>query len=258
MCHMVKTENRLIIGNWKMNPASLKDAERLFKDIAKSLPPLRKTKVIICAPFFYIDKLKKISKRIVLGGQNVFGADAGPYTGEVSPRMLYDAGARYVIAGHSERRARGEHSEDINKKIKFALAEGITPVLCVGETVRDEEHGYFNIVKTQLEECLTGIPKSSISKIVIAYEPVWAISTTINHKDAIPADSLEMIIFIRKILSDKFSIDSSGVKVIYGGSVNEKDAIDFLKHGGVDGLLPGRASLNARKFLQIIKLSESI
>jgi len=252
---------KIIIGNWKMNPISLKEGERLFKEISKNLPRLKKTKVVICPPFLYIEKLKKLAKRIQLGAQNVCGADAGPYTGEVAGGMLYDAGVRYVIVGHSERRARGEENEEINKKIKVALSESITPILCVGENVRDEmdeSHQYFNIVKTQLEECLVGISKSSIADIIIAYEPVWAISTTVNRRDATAADCLEMVIFIRKILADKFGSDASKVKIIYGGSANEKDAREFLEHGGVDGLLPGRASLDAKKFVQIIKIAESI
>ena len=255
---MAKSEARIIVGNWKMNPVSLKDAERLFKDISKFLPPLKKTKVVVCPPLLYLEKLKKISKRIALGSQNVFVADTGPYTGEVSPRMVYDAGARYVIVGHSERRALGEDNTLINKKLKAALTESLTPVLCVGEHTRDESHTYFNVVKAQLEECLAGISKSSISKIIIAYEPVWAISTTPNQKDAAPADCLEMVIFIRKVLSDKFGSESSDTKIIYGGSANEKDAREFLEHGGVDGLLPGRASLDPKKFLQIIRIAEQV
>ncbi len=249
---------KIIIGNWKMNPVSAKDAGVLFKNISKNLPILKKTKVVICPPYLYLEKLKKISKRINLGGQNVFGEESGPYTGEVSPRMIYDAGARYVIVGHSERRALGENNNDINKKIKAALAESLTPVLCVGESARDEGHTYFNTVKVQIEECLLGISKNSISKIIIAYEPVWAISTTPNQKDATPADCLEMIIFIRKVLSDKFGGEAGNTKIIYGGSVNDKDAEGFLMHGGVSGLLPGRASLDVKKFVQIIKIAEKI
>ena len=118
--------------------------------------------------------------------------------------MLYSIGARYVILGHSERRAMGETNEIVNKKVKASLGAGLVPVLCVGETMRDLEHNYFNLVKTQLSECLAGITKNLITKVIVAYEPVWAISTTPLRKDATAADSLEMYIFIRKIISDKF------------------------------------------------------
>ena len=124
--------------------------------------------------------------------------------------------------------------------------------------MRDENHNYFNLVRTQLLECLAGISRTSISKVIIAYEPVWAISSTSDRKDATPEDSKEMTIFIRKILSDKFGPESSKVRIIYGGSVNEKDAEGFLKDGGVDGLLPGKASLNAKKFVEIVNSAEKL
>ena len=114
------------------------------------------------------------------------------------------------------------------------------------------------MVKTQLEECFAGISKNSVSKIIIAYEPIWAISSTVNRKDATSADSREMAIFIRKVLSDKFGKEATRMRVIYGGSANEKDTEDFLKNGGVDGLLPGRASLNAEKFVEIVKICEAL
>lgn len=248
----------VIIGNWKMNPLTPKEAEKLFSDVAKSIARIKKTEVVVCPPVLYLEGLKKFSKKIFLGGQNVFWKDVGAYTGEISADMLYNAGAKYVILGHSERRALGESNSDINKKIKSSLAAGLRPILCVGENMRDENHGYFNLVKEQIEKCLVGISKSSISKIIIAYEPVWAISSTPFRKDAIPADSLEMAIFIRKILSDKFGPEASKVRVVYGGSANEKDALEFLKNGSVDGLLVGRASLDAEKFVKIINIAESL
>ena len=253
---------KIIIGNWKMNPVSLKDAEKLFGDVAKSISGIkktaRKTEVVICPPFIYLERLKKMSKTIALGAQDAFWEDVGAYTGEMSPFMLYNLGVKYVILGHSERRALGENNSDVNKKIKAALSAGLRPILCVGESVRDENHSYFNLVKTQLGECLNGISKNLISKIIIAYEPIWAISSTANRKDATSVDSREMAIFIRKILSDKFGMEAKKVRVIYGGSANEKDAEDFLKNGGVDGLLPGRASLDAKKFTEVIKIAENL
>ena len=135
---------------------------------------------------------------------------------------------------------------------------GLKPILCVGESARDENHNYFSLVKGQVAECLAGISKNSISKIIVAYEPIWAISTTANRRNATSGDCREMAIFIRKVLSDKFGAESQKVKVIYGGSVNEKDALEFLQNGGVDGLLPGRASLDAEKFTKIVKICEAL
>ncbi len=249
---------RIIIGNWKMNPLTLKEAEKLFSGEEKAVLRIKKTKVVICAPFVYLERLKKISKNIMLGAQDTFWGESGAFTGEISSEMLYDVGARYVIVGHSERRALGESNIGINKKVKAAIAAGLIPVLCVGESSRDESHGYFNLVKEQVEECLEGIKKSSTPKIIVAYEPVWAISTTIGRRDATPSDCMEMAIFIRKILSDKFGSEAKNVPVIYGGSVNEKDAEGFLRDGGVEGLLPGRASLNEKKFSEIIRIAENI
>ncbi len=239
-----------------MNPPTLKEAEKLFADIAKNILNSKKTDVVMCVPDIYLTKLKGFSKKIFLGAQDVFWEDRGAFTGEISPEMLYSIGARYVILGHSERRAMGETNEIVNKKVKASLGAGLVPVLCVGETMRDLEHNYFNLVKTQLSECLAGITKNLITKVIVAYEPVWAISTTPLRKDATAADSLEMYIFIRKILSDKFGPESSKVKIVYGGSVNEKDAEGFLKDGGVDGLLVGKASLDVKKFLEIINITE--
>lgn len=261
-------KKKIIIGNWKMNPRTLKEAEKLFNVVAKGILNVKKTEVAICPPFIYLpafakamagkEKLKKLSKKISLGAQDAFWGDIGAFTGEVSGEMLYDIGARYVILGHSERRALGENNSDVNKKIKASLFAGLIPILCVGENARDESHSYFNLVKMQLEECLAGISKMIISKIIIAYEPIWAISSTLNRKDATSADCLEMVIFIRKILSDKFGPDAGRMRIIYGGSVNEKDAEDFLKNGGVGGLLVGRASLDSKKFTQIISIAERL
>ena len=249
---------KIIIGNWKMNPVSLKDAEKLFDSVAKSVSSIKNTEIVVCPPFVYLEKLKKLSRKISLGAQDAFWQDVGAHTGEVSPFMLYNLGIKYVILGHSERRALGENNSDVNKKIKAALSAGLRPIVCVGESVRDASHSYFNLVKVQLGECLEGIKKTLVSKIIIAYEPIWALSSTINRHDATSADSREMAIFIRKILSDKFGLEAKKTRVIYGGSANEKDALDFLQNGGVDGLLPGRASLDTKKFTEIIKIAENL
>jgi triosephosphate isomerase len=252
-----KTTKKIICGNWKMNPISQKEAQLLFTNIAKSISRIKKTDIVVCPPYVYLEALKKISKKIQLGAQDAFWGDVGAFTGEVSAEMLYNRGVKYVILGHSERRAFGETNSDVNKKIKASLGVGLIPVVCVGEALRDESHSYFNLVKNQLEECLAGVKKSSVSKIIIAYEPIWAISTTIGRKDATSLDCREMAIFIRKVLSDKFGPEASLMRVIYGGSVNEKDAEDFLKNGDVDGLLPGRASLDPEKFSKIVKICEA-
>lgn len=248
---------RIIVANWKMNPLSPKDAEKLWQATAKNISSLRKTEVVICAPFIYLPQLKKLSRKILLGCQDAFWGDVGAFTGEISAGMLEALGVRYAIVGHSERRSQ-EDDAIINKKLKSTLASGLQPILCVGEKARDEEHGYFNTVKDQLEAGLQGVSKDLLKKIMIAYEPVWAISSTPGRRDATPEDSSEMAIFLRKVLSDKFGREASKVRILYGGSVNERDAEGFLVSGGVDGLLVGKASLNAEKFVKIIQISEKI
>jgi triosephosphate isomerase (TIM) len=247
---------KIIIGNWKMNPLSFKEAQKLFTNIAESVSDIKKTEIVICPPFLYLENLKKFSRKIFLGAQNVFWGDMGAYTGEVSGEMLYNMGVKYVILGHSERRAMGESNNNVNKKIKASIAAGLIPILCVGESIRDENHEYLNFVKIQIKECLNGISKNFISKIIIAYEPVWAIGK--GALPAIPEEFREMNIFIRKILSDKFGVrEVENTKIIYGGSVDEKNTEGFIKDGNADGFLVGRASLDPKKFSNIIKICEA-
>lgn len=242
-----------------MNPQREKEAEKLLKSILIGLDNKSKTDIVLCPPFVYLKNLKKISKKIYFGAQNSAGISKGAFTGEISPDMLSDIGMKYVILGHSERREMGEDNMDINKKIKTAISAGLVVIVCIGETARDKNHEYFSIVENQIKECLAGIPKTLFSKIIIAYEPVWAISTTPLRRDATPADSMEMILFIRKILSDISSVKIAGsTRIIYGGSVDDRDAGSFIKDGGAEGLLVGRASLDAKKFLKIIKVIDSI
>lgn len=245
-----------------MNPRTAKEAEKLFSTVAKNISRVKKTEVVICPPYVYLEKLKSTMgrfKKISLGAQDAFWGDVGAYTGEVSSEMLYNLRVKYVILGHSERRALGEKNGEINKKLKSALSSGLIPVLCVGEKERDAGHGYFNVVKAQIKECLIGVNKNSISKLIVAYEPVWAISSTTLRRDTTPPESREMAIFIRKVLSDISSPEiANKTRVIYGGSVTERDAEDFMRNGGVDGVLVGSASLDVKKFTEIIKIAENL
>ena len=247
---------KIVIANWKMNPASAKEAERILRDIDPA--GVKKTTVVVCPPAVYLGGLKKFSRKIFLGGQNVASEPAGPYTGEISAEMLSSLGAKYVIVGHSERRELGETNEEVNKKIKAALAAGLSPIVCVGEKERQADHAYIQTVRQELLECLRGVSKNLISKIIVAYEPIWAVSSTVSRRDATAADSYEMAIFIRKIISDISQAAGQKIKIIYGGSVNERNAGEFLARGGVDGVLVGKASLDAKKFAEIIKLAEVV
>lgn len=239
-----------------MNPISLKEAESLFKKINKIIST-KKVEIVLCVPSLYVVKLKSLSKKIALGIQNVFYENSGAYTGEISAEMAYSAGVRYVILGHSERRALGEDDKNISQKVKSALVSGLTPILCVGEKERDSEHEYLNFIQNQLLQSLEGISKNSLEKLIIAYEPIWAIGKDAVRK-ARGEEFNEMKIFIKKILSDRFGIKMiEKVRIIYGGSVNSKNVEEFLRQGDADGFLVGRDSLNPKKFFEIIKNIEN-
>lgn len=250
---------KLIIGNWKMNPQSEKEAVILFKNIAQATKDIKNTDIVVCLPNVYFSAIKKLkNKKISIGAQNVFFEQSGAFTGEVSAKMLSNAGIKYVIVGHSERRSMGETNEVISKKISVVLKAKITPILCIGESERSHDGFYLAKVREQLSICLNGIPKNQIKQIIIAYEPVWALSSTINRHDATPHDFEEMKIYIKKILSDMFGqFTASSVRIIYGGSANKDNAQSFLEIGA-DGLLPGKASLDYKNFSKIVEIASKI
>jgi len=248
---------KIVIANWKMNPMSAKEAENLFNKINKN-NTAKKIEVVICPPVLYLSKLKNLARKVKLGAQNIFSETSGSYTGETGAEMIYDIGARYVIVGHSERRALGENNSDVSKKIKSTFSASLVPILCVGEKERDEAHEYLNFIKTELTECLAGISKNSVSKLIVAYEPVWAIGKN-AVRETTAEEFREMKVFIKKILCDKFGVEyAEKIRIIYGGSVNPKNALDFLKEGVADGLLVGRDSLNPKKFAEIISITENV
>jgi len=252
-----KIEKKIVIGNWKMNPSNNKEALKLFTSISKLILNIKNTQIVVCPPVLYIENINKNLKKISLGAQDAFWGDVGAFTGQVSVKMLFSAGVKYIILGHSEKRAQGEENSEINKKIKAVLSLGITPVVCFGENNRDESHEYLNFVKVQIEEGLNGISKNLISKIVIAYEPVWAIGKS-ALREATPEEFREMSIFIKKILNDKFGAKNIvNIKIIYGGSVHPENTLSFLEEGKADGFLVGRDSLDAKKFIEIVNITEN-
>ena len=251
---------KLIIGNWKMNPSSLAQARTHFTTIKKSITGNKNVSVALAAPFVYLPELAKLtSTGLALAAQNVSAEKEGPFTGEVSVTMLAPLKVSYVILGHSERRTLGETNTLINRKLKAVLGKKMIPVLCIGETERDSGMWYLGVIKTQIEECLAGVPKTSVANIVIAYEPVWALSSTVNRRDATPEDCCEMRIYVRKVLTDMFGAPiADKVRIIYGGSVDDKNARAFLTLGEADGLLPGKASLKSAVFTKIVKIANEI
>lgn len=245
----------LIVGNWKMNPLNQKAANQLFNSLKRGLKNVRKIEVVICPPFPYLSIINNQLSFIKLGAQNCFWQQKGAFTGEISPQMLKDLRVSYVILGHSERRQiMKETDEMVNKKIKEVLKLNLWPIVCVGETARERKKGEtFQVLKKEIKEGFKGIAKSQMSKVVIAYEPIWAIGTG-NPCSA--DDALTAILFIRKVISQIFGITiAKKIKILYGGSVNSKNARDYLGEDGIDGLLVGGASLNPKEFLKIVRIA---
>ena len=241
---------KLIIANWKMNPQTPQQAVRLFYDIRKGAQGAKNVKVVIAAPFVFISRFKK-SRLIELGAQDVFWADEGAFTGEISPRMLKSLQVRYVILGHSERREHvAETNPMINKKVKAALQARLKAVLCVGERDRSDEN-FHHVVRRELQEDLEGISKNLAKNLIIAYEPIWAIGT---GKPVKFQDLFEMVTYIRRTLLEIFSRSvAHETPILYGGSVNAANARTFLEIDGVDGLLVGGASLLVKEFNHILR-----
>ncbi len=225
---------KLIIANWKLNPTTIKDAKKL----ASLISVKAKNKVVLCPPAVYLSQINYPN----LGAQDCFWQDKGAYTGQVSPLQLKDLKIKYCIIGHSELRAIGENDSMINFKLRTLLQHKIIPVLCVGfgTTVEQEDMEVVDVLRAQLE---AGLKDVDASKIVVAYEPVWAIGT---GKTATPEHAEKIGIFIKA----KYGIKT----VLYGGSVNASNAREFLQQRNVGGLLVGGASLIAKEFNQIINI----
>lgn len=251
---------KLIIGNWKMFPATSNEAKTILAGIKKGSVGVTRAKVVVCPPAVYVASAVAQTKKtkIAIGAQNCFKEDEGAWTGETSPKALFSVGATHVILGHSERRALGETSEDVAQKAVVAVRNKLTVILCVGERERDQHGSYFGEVSNQLRASLSGFPKGEVRRLVVAYEPIWAIGSKAK-KSATPSDYREMSILIRRYLAEYFGKKVAfAVPVLYGGSVDDRNAESFLREGGADGLLVGRASLDPEKFSTIIRNANNI
>jgi len=242
---------KLIVANWKMNPDSPEGAARLAKEIEKMARNCRHAEVVVAPPFPFLTLVQRVIKKAKLGAQDVFWKDRGPYTGEVSWRQLRYLKVQYAIVGHSERRRwLNETDEMVNKKVVTALKAGLNVILCVGEPLAVRKKGIASakrFVKNQLQKGLCGVSKIEVKsrKLVIAYEPVWAIGT--DNPDN-PKDSAEIAEFIKNQIQDtKFPIS-----VLYGGSVTANNAPRIFKYREIDGVLVGGASLKPNEFRGII------
>lgn len=241
-----------------MNPASYSEALKIFNSIKRFSDKLNSTDIVLCPPFIYQQPFIKKNKdnKVLIGAQNVFSEEQGAFTGEISVKMLKDIGITHVIVGHSERRSKGETDEDIAKKSHLLLDAGMYSIVCIGEKERDANGNYLNFIKEQIKNSLSKVTKKTVNKLIIAYEPIWAIGA----KEAMgPADILEMTLFIKKVISDMFGqSEVLNVPILYGGSVNFKNAGDIIRQGQVNGLLVGRESVNPIGFIELLKAVDTI
>ncbi|MEA3305519.1 MAG: triose-phosphate isomerase [Candidatus Omnitrophota bacterium] len=246
----------IIAGNWKMNK-TVPEAIELVNGLKRELADIENVDIVVIPSYTALSEISDMvsDSNINLGAQNVHWEDKGAFTGEVSPVMLKDIGAKYVVIGHSERRMYfHETNETVNKKIKASLKAGLFPIMCVGERLEEREAGKtFDVIKSHVEDGLEGISKEDTLKIVIAYEPVWAIGT---GKTATPEQAQEVHAYIRKLLKDIYDEPiAANVRIQYGGSVKEENIKNLISRKDIDGALVGGASLKIEQFVPIVKES---
>lgn len=242
----------LVVGNWKMNLLR-REAVALARAVAEWAAAHAGPELAICPPFVYLEAVGQVLRDtpVALGAQNLYPQPGGAFTGEIAPAMLADIGCRYVIVGHSERRQLlGETDEFVGSKVAAALQAGLQPILCVGELLSERERGETRAVVTrQLVQALEGLPAEQLSRLALAYEPVWAIGT---GRTATAAQAEEVQADLRNTLASRYNAAAAEeVRILYGGSVKADNAAELLAQPDVDGALVGSASLKADEFLRI-------
>ncbi|HHU63985.1 MAG TPA: triose-phosphate isomerase [Clostridiales bacterium] len=243
----------IIAGNWKMNKTP-REAVELSTQLKADLADVKGVEIVICPTFVCLPAVKEVinGSNIKLGAQNMHWEEKGAYTGEVSPSMLVDIGVEYVIIGHSERRQYfAETDETVNKKVLSALSYDLKPIICVGETLEQREQGLTEeLVASQTKEALNGLVTDAVKKVVIAYEPIWAIGT---GRTASAKDANDVISVIRKTIGSMYGQDiAEQVRIQYGGSVNGGNARELMAMPQIDGALVGGASLKSDEFYKIV------
>ena len=248
-----KYRKTLIAGNWKMNKTP-SETKAFMSELKTMLPKGRWCDIALCVPAVCIPAAVRAMRetRVSIGAENCNANASGAYTGEIACNMLVDAGCKYVIIGHSERRAMGETDADVNAKTLTALENGLIPIVCCGESLEQREAGITEEwITMQIKLALAGISEEKIRKVVIAYEPIWAIGT---GKTATPEQAEEVCQLIRTVVRKLFgSKNARATTILYGGSMNEKNAYELLAQPDIDGGLIGGASLVPAKFVKIIE-----
>ena len=248
-----KYRKTVIAGNWKMNKTPSQTKE-FMQELRGMLPKGRWCDIALCVPAVCIPAAVRAMRetRVGIGAENMNANASGAYTGEIAADMLVDAGCKYVIIGHSERRAMGETDADVNAKVLAALDAGLIPIMCCGETLEQRQTGIaIEWITMQIKLGLRGVPEDKIRKVIIAYEPIWAIGT---GKTATPEQAEEVCESIRTVVRKLYSSKNArAISILYGGSMNEKNAYELLAQPDIDGGLIGGASLVPEKFVQIIE-----
>lgn len=244
----------IIAGNWKMNK-TVPEAVALVQELLPLVANIRQTEVVVCPAFTALYSVGRAiaGSNVALGAQDLYWEEKGAYTGEIAPAMLADLGVSYVIVGHSERRAyQNETDAEIAKKLQAAFKADLTPILCVGEHLAEREEGRAEeVVTAQLKEDLKLLTTEQVQRLVVAYEPIWAIGT---GRSAEPSDAAAMATVIRNVVAGKFGSDTAAaLRIQYGGSVNAANSESFLSQNGIDGALVGGASLKADNFAAIVE-----
>ncbi len=249
----MKHAKSLVVGNWKLNPGSVAEAKELTKAVIKKTKSYSSDATVVIAPtFVHLPDVRKAlgSAPILLGAQDTHFEERGACTGEVSPVLLAEFGVSYIIVGHSERRALGETDVQVNKKIHAILKRRQIPIVCVGERERDKQGNFFNGIEAQIRSLATGLTAAQIQKVVIAYEPIWAIGTGAT---ATSEDVKEMQLFIMSILTKLYDRKvAAKVRLLYGGSVKAGNAKELHDNGGMGGFLVGGASLSGEEFAAVV------
>jgi len=251
---------QFVAGNWKMN-TTLASARQLAGELAREIPQeLPNVEVAVCPPFPYLTAVQEViaGTGLQLGGQNAYFEAPGAFTGEVAVEMLLDVGCRYVILGHSERRhLLGETDEIINRKVRAALQKNLDVILCVGELLEERNAGRTEaVLDSQMKGSLAGVDAASLARVVIAYEPVWAIGTGVT---ATPEQAESAHLYLRKWVASQYNSEiADNLRILYGGSVKPDNAQSLLQQPNVDGALVGGASLKAEQFLPIVRAAEAV
>jgi len=242
----------LVIGNWKMNPATKVEAKTLYQAVKKTVSKQTGVQVVVAPPFPFLGECGGVRPaHLALGAQTLSSADGGAFTGEVSARQLESYDVTYVIIGHSERRAMGETDADVLAKVQTALKRKLTAVVCIGELTRDNDGQFYSVVGQQIRTLTSALSGAEMKKVVLAYEPIWAIGT---GKTATVDDVKEMQLFIHSVLTKAYDrAVASKVTILYGGSVKPNNAMELYQGGGMQGFLVGGASLDPVDFGMIIK-----